>query len=313
MAATKSKAGMATVVEELLAGYRRQPRTHRVDSTYMPSHPECLEILRLCFQVLFPGYFGAGDLTAENVRYRVGDLLATLKGKLVEQINRCLCYEQSHGPASDCPKRPAECRRMAERVARGFLARLPGVRELLNLDVEAAYDGDPAAKSFDEVIFCYPGFMAVMAYRIAHALLDLGVPLMPRMMTEAAHSLTGVDIHPGARIGKRFFIDHGTGVVIGETTVIGDNVKLYQGVTLGALSFPKDRRGRLIKGLQRHPTLKDNVVVYANATILGGQTVIGKGVTVGGNTFVTSSVDANSLVSMKPPELHTRPKKRGRK
>jgi serine O-acetyltransferase len=153
----------------------------------------------------------------------------------------------------------------------------------------------------------------VMIHRLAHALLVLGVPLMPRMMSEAAHSLTGVDIHPGARIGKRFFIDHGTGVVIGETTVIGDNVKLYQGVTLGALSFPKDRRGRLIKGLQRHPTLEDNVVVYANATILGGQTVIGKGVTVGGNTFVTSSVNANSLVSMKQPELHTRPKKRGRK
>ena len=181
-------------------------------------------------------------------------------------------------------------------------------QDALALDAQAAYDGDPAAKSIDEVIYCYPGFYAISAYRIAHELVTLGVPLMPRILSEYAHSATGTDIHPGATIGESFFIDHATGVVIGETTEIGDHVKIYQGVTLGARSFPKDERGKVIKGHKRHPTLMDNVTVYPNATILGGNTVIGKGVTIGGNAYVTESVDADTVVKQPAPKLHVRGK-----
>lgn len=290
------------IVDKMLASYAREPRMHRASDDFMPSRPEIVEIVRLCRQVLFPGYFGPAGLTDEMLRYHVGGLLASLDRHMVEQIYRCLCYRQGEELGE-------EGRSQASQITEQFLGQLSDVRDMLNLDVEAAYDGDPAAKSFDEIIFCYPGFMAVLIYRVAHALLELGVPLMPRIMTEYAHTSTGVDIHPGATVGKRFFIDHATGVVIGETTTIGDNVKIYQGVTLGALSFPKDERGRVIKGLKRHPTLEDNVTVYANATILGGETVIGKGVTVGGNIFVTSSVPADSVVSTKPAELTLRPKR----
>ncbi len=308
----KTKPGrLELVADGLLASYARQPRTHRMDGAGMPSLPDIIEIQHLCLQVLFPGYFGAGDLTADNIRFHVGARLVKLEIQLTEQIQRCLCYQRGSRPDLPCPKHVEQCRDEAGEMAHVFMARLPEMRDLLNLDVEAAYDGDPAAKSFDEVIFCYPGFRAVGVHRIAHVLWEMGVPLMPRMMAEYAHSATGVDIHPGASIGRQFFIDHGTGVVIGETTVIGDNVKIYQGVTLGALSFPKDSRGRIIKGLKRHPTLADNVTVYANATILGGETVIGQGATVGGNTFVTESVTADSLVRIKPRELHLRSKRDG--
>ncbi len=299
---------LEAITDRMLASYARQPRTHRVDETNMPSQAEIIEVIRLSRQVLFPGYFGTGEMTHDNVRFYIGGLLATLDRKLTEQVYRCFCYARNQEHLAAC-QRNTECWNHAAEVAATFLDRLDATRDTLNLDVEAAYDGDPAAKSFDEVIFCYPGFLAVTIYRLAHILYTLDVPLMPRIMAEYAHSATGVDIHPGARIGQRFFIDHGTGVVIGETTIIGDNAKIYQGVTLGALSFPKDERGRVIKGLQRHPTLEDNVTVYAGATILGGETVIGQGVTVGGNTFVTESVGPDSLISMKPPELHLRPKR----
>ena len=294
------------VLDRMLAGYRREPRTHRLDGTSMPALGAIGEVQHLCFQVLFPGYFGASQLTAESIRFHIGERLVALDRELTEQVFRCLCYQRGVH-ADPCPKRGQDCYIEARALARAFGAELPQIRDLLNLDVEAAFDGDPAAKSFDEIIFCYPGFKAVMVYRLAHTLHKLDVPLMPRIMAEQAHSLTGVDIHPGATIGKRFFIDHGTGVVIGETTEIGDNVKIYQGVTLGALSFPKDSRGRAIKGRKRHPTIEDNVTIYANATILGGETVIGRGAEVGGNTFIVESVTAESLVRMKRPELHTRP------
>jgi len=295
--------------DRMLASYASQPRTHRLDGVDMPVRSEIAAIIQLCQRVLFPGYFGSVTLMAENIRCHVGGLLAELDRRLTEQIYRCLCYQRPPRADSAAPPRRDACRKEARGLAETFLGKLDELRDLLNLDVEAAYDGDPAAKSFDEIIFCYPGFQAVMVYRIAHALHVLGVPLMPRIMTEYAHAPTGTDIHPGAKIGKRFFIDHATGVVIGETSVIGDNVKIYQGVTLGALSFPKDERGRVIKGLKRHPTLEDNVTVYANATILGGETVIGKGVTVGGNTFVTESVTADLHVSTIPPALETKPKR----
>jgi serine O-acetyltransferase len=184
-----------------------------------------------------------------------------------------------------------------------LLQRLPELRKKLEQDVQAAYDGDPAAKSYHEVIFCYPGLEAVSVYRIAHELLLLGIPLIPRIMTEAAHSKTGIDIHPGARIGPSFFIDHGTGVVIGETCDIGARVKLYQGVTLGALSFPHDAAGNLIRGMKRHPTLEDDVVVYANATILGGDTVIGHHAVIGSSVWLTHSVDPFTVVSLEKPSL----------
>ena len=264
------------------------------------------EILDELRQLVFPGYFGHKKLTKENVRFHVGFLLTHAGRDLAEQIYYCMCATR-HCP--NCSESD-ECRIEADRMARDFLAQIPKIREALDLDAQAAYDGDPAAKSIDEIVYCYPGFYAVGVYRIAHELHRLGVPLMGRIMTEHAHSVTGTDIHPGAEIGRSFFIDHATGVVIGETTRIGHNVKIYQGVTLGAKSFPKDERGRIIKGLQRHPTIEDNVTIYANATILGGQTLIGKGVTVSGNTFIEDSITADSLVGHKPPALEVRSKDR---
>jgi len=290
------------LTEKVLESYRADSRTERVGRRFLLSRERIVDMLGEIRQLLFPGYFGGKALTQENVRYHVGNLLVRLGADLTQQIHSCLCYAAGKEGGE-------ECRRKAADIAHEFIRRIPSIRQMLALDVQAAYDGDPAAKSLEEVIYCYPGFYAVTVYRVAHELLMLGVPLMPRILTEYAHSVTGTDIHPGATIGKSFFIDHATGVVIGETTQIGDNVKIYQGVTLGALSFPKDERGRVIKGLKRHPTLEDNVTIYANATILGGDTVIGKGVTVGGNTFVTTSITANSTVTTTAPQLRVRSKK----
>ncbi len=293
------------LTSEILASYDADERTHRIGQTFLPSRERIVSVLNEIWQLLFPGYYGQKKLTKENVRFHVGNLLARLGDNLTEEINHCLCAGRR---CEDCPN-PEPCHAEASRIAHEFLSRIPHVRQKLALDAQAAFDGDPAAKTVDEVIYCYPGFYAVTVYRVAHELLELGVPLMPRILTEHAHSTTGTDIHPGARIGQSFFIDHGTGVVIGETSEIGDNVKIYQGVTLGALSFPKDDRGRAIKGLKRHPTIENNVTIYANATILGGTTVIGSGATVGGNTFVTKSVAAGNLAAQEEPHLQVRPKK----
>jgi len=290
------------VTDEILASYDSDERTQLIGRIFLLSRGRIVELIKEIRGLLFPGFFGHKKLTGENIRGHVRDLVTRLDKDLTEQINLCLCSDRGCDECTD----PHVCREEAERASVGFLERIPAVREMLALDAQAAFDGDPAAKSIREVIYCYPGFFAVMVYRVAHELHELGVPLMPRIMTEYAHSITGTDIHPGARIGKSFFIDHATGVVIGETTRIGDNVKIYQGVTLGAKSFPKDERGRIIKGLQRHPTIEDNVTIYANATILGGETVIGRGVTIGGNTFVTESVTANSKVAVDVPKLHVR-------
>jgi serine O-acetyltransferase len=192
-----------------------------------------------------------------------------------------------------------------------FLSRIPALRTALVEDVQAAYDGDPAAQNLDEIVLAYPGLLAVTVYRIAHELHTLGVPMMPRMMTEWAHGATGADIHPAATVGRRFFLDHATGAVIGETSTIGDDVKLYQGVTLGALSFPKDADGKIIRGAKRHPTVEARATLYANATVLGGQTVIGAGSVLGGSVFVTKSVPAGSRVALKPPELSVIPLRNG--
>jgi len=304
-----SKGKLERTADEILASYDSDERTQRIGRTALPSRSKIVEILQQARQLLFPGYFGAKQLTGENVKFHAGNLLVKLGADLTEQINHCMCASRHRGKCPDLD----QCRREAEQITGQFLASIPKLRRLLALDVQAAYDGDPAAKSIEEVIYCYPGFYAVVVYRMAHELAQLGVPLMPRIMTEHAHSVTGTDIHPGAKIGKSFFIDHATGVVVGETTRIGDNVKIYQGVTLGALSFPKDERGRVIKGLQRHPTIEDNVTIYANATILGGKTVIGRGVTVGGNTFVTKSITGEATVTHQAPRPRVRSSKKTKK
>ena len=289
-----------TITHQILTSYAEHENTQRVGDVFMPSRDRIVELISHIRQLLFPGFFEAQKLTQENIKFRVGDLLARLDEEIGEQIFHCLCYSEHDDSAP--------CRDRAGQVARQFLAEVVNVRHLLALDAQAAYDGDPAAKSIDEVIYCYPGFYAITVYRIAHVLEGLAVPLMPRIMSEYAHHLTGTDIHPGARIGRRFFIDHATGVVVGETTDIGDNVKIYQGVTLGAKSFPKDERGRVIGGYKRHPTIEDNVTIYANATILGGDTVIGEGVTVAGNTFIAESVTSDTLVASEAPRLKVRRK-----
>jgi len=295
------------VTDAVLASYDTDPRTRRIDDAFLPSHGRIVKLVDLLRRLLFPGYFTSKVLTKHNVRFHVGILLEEIQTVLADQVAHCICSDDH--PSCEVCSAAGPCHHRAQRVAQQFLGQIPSIRDALALDAQAAYDGDPAAKNIAEVIYCYPGFYAVTVYRIAHELWDLGVPLMARIMSEHAHSVTGCDIHPAARIGKSFFIDHATGVVIGETSRIGDNVKIYQGVTLGAKSFPKDERGRVIKGLQRHPTIEDRVTIYANATILGGQTVVGRGATVAGNTFITESVTADSVAEVTPPEVKVRAKK----
>jgi serine O-acetyltransferase len=257
----------------------------------LPSREAVIQVVEDLRAVLFPGYFGTSDLHDESLHYFVGATLARAMRALEEQVRRGLAFTERHD-LDVC----AHCYEQAQAVTKSFLARLPEIRRLVHSDVEAAYEGDPALKSRDEAIFAYPGMFAVTNQRIAHELHVLGVPLIPRIITEHAHTLTGIDIHPGARIGEKLFIDHGTGVVVGETSVIGRNVRIYQGVTLGAKSFPLDEHGNPIKGIDRHPIVEDDVVVYAGATILGRIT-IGKGSSVGGNVWVTRSVPPGSRVT----------------
>lgn len=297
---------LGSLTEAILASYDLDESTRRISETALPDRVMIVSILDDLRRLLFPGYFGADKkISSQTVRYHVGDELVRIAANLTEQIRHCLCTDRG---CKNCTTYH-ECEVKSEEITLEFLRTIPKLRAILSLDAQAAYDGDPAAKSISEIIYCYPGFYAVMVYRIAHQLLELGVHLMPRIMTEHAHGISGADIHPGATIGERFFIDHATGVVIGETTHIGNNVKVYQGVTLGALSFPKDERGRVIRGIQRHPTLEDNVTIYANATILGGETIIGSGVTVGGNTFVTKSVSEDKTVTSRPADLRVKDKK----
>lgn len=300
-------AELGQLVDAMLASYRADARAHHIGRRFLPSRTEIIEILELLLSLLYPGYHGRQALAEEDVGYHVGVTLAAVRDKLKRQIELCLCYshecEGDPGARSDVP---APCSDEAARLCSRFLARLPAIRETLIGDVQAAFDGDPAAVNLDEIILAYPGLLAVTVYRLAHELHEMGVALMPRIMTEWAHAQTGADIHPGARIGRGFFIDHATGVVVGETTRIGVGVKLYQGVTLGALSHPRDARGRVIRGSKRHPTVDDNVTVYANATVLGGETTLGAGSIVGGGVFLTRSVPARSRIAMKPPELRVR-------
>jgi serine O-acetyltransferase len=280
---------IAPVVDELcraaapiLAGHRRM---------VLPSRERVIEIVEEIRSIFFPGYFGEPDLRDELLAYYVGSSLARVVRSVEEEVCRAVAFCEKHD-FETCD----HCSRFAEQVTGKFVARLPAVRRLVASDVEAAYEGDPALKSRDEAIFAYPGIFAVTNQRIAHELHVLGVPLIPRIITEHAHTITGIDIHPGASIGERFFIDHGTGVVIGETSRIGDRVRVYQGVTLGAKSFPLDEHGNPIKGIDRHPIVEDDVVIYAGATILGRIT-IGKGSSIGGNVWLTNAVPPGSKVS----------------
>jgi serine O-acetyltransferase len=299
-----------TVIEELtgefLGSYRGDARARRISQRYLPSREAIVEILEAVLDLMYPGYFGRRDLNNDNLGAHVGQSVAALVPKLEREMEHCLCYgREREAQREQDLGRPefGECAPRAHELAEIFLGRLPEIRSLLIRDVQAAFDGDPAATNLDEVILAYPGVLAVSVYRIAHALYDLGVPMMARIMTEWAHSKTGADIHPGANIGAAFFIDHATGVVIGETTDIGDGVKLYQGVTLGALSFPRDASGQIIRGKKRHPTVESGSTLYANATVLGGQTVVGADSVIGGSVFLTRSVPPRSRVSLKEPEL----------
>jgi serine O-acetyltransferase len=295
------KETLPEITEALVASYSESGRTSHLGHTPVPSREAVVEVLNDLMDVLYPGYRRRQNLHLANVEYHVGDVIDRLHDELTSQITRVLRHDlHSAGPDS-APVPDPEV--LAQRKAVELLRALPDLRRVLDLDVQAAFEGDPAARSYHEVIFCYPGLEAVSVYRVAHELLLLGVPLIPRMMTEHAHSRTSIDIHPGARMGPGFFIDHGTGVVIGETCDIGTNVKLYQGVTLGALSFPRDANGNIIRGMKRHPTLEDEVVVYANATILGGDTVIGRNAVIGSNVWLTHSVAPATVVSLKEPQL----------
>ena len=289
------------LVDAICSTYEDQTGFNCIEGLNLPVQDEVLEILRLLRIVLFPGYVNRTTFTHANTRFVVGEILNTVQARLVDQIEKAYRYQCPFRDTPECAE--CDCRIRAERVTWQLLKKLPYIRQLLKEDVQAAFDGDPAAKSLDEVVISYPCIEAISTYRIAHELYLEQVPLIARMMSEYAHGRTGIDIHPGATIGRRFFIDHGTGVVIGETTEIGDNVKIYQGVTLGAMSFPKDKDGRVIKGGKRHPTIEDNVTIYAQATILGGDVVIGTNSVVGGNVWLTRSVPPDTTVSTTKPEL----------
>ena len=258
---------------------------HHADGHPLPSLGVLTEIVDLCRAILFPGYFGHSGVSDATLVYHTGVNVETLYHKLVDQVKAGLCFAEKSACAHD----------EAENIASEFIGRLPHLRRLLATDVIAAYEGDPAATSYGEVISCYPAIRAIMGYRVAHELHLLGVPLIPRIITEMAHSETGIDIHPAATIGSHFTIDHGTGVVIGATCIIGNHVKLYHGVTLGAKSFPLDANGNPIKGIDRHPILEDNVIVYSNSTILGRIT-IGHDAVIGGNVWITEDVAPGTKV-----------------
>lgn len=291
------KEGLPEITDAIVATYLECRHINHLGHKALPSRESVCDIVADLMDILYPGYVRRQNLHMGNVEYHVGDLIDGLHDKMTQQISRALRHEY------DAESGPVDFDALAQQKTIELLGRIPQIRNILEQDVAAAYLGDPAAKSHHEIIFCYPGLEAVTTYRLAHELLLLGVPLIPRMMTEYAHSKTGIDIHPGARIGPGFFIDHGTGVVIGETCDIGKNVKLYQGVTLGALSFPRDAAGNIIRGMKRHPTLEDEVVVYANATILGGDTVVGHHAVIGSNVWLTQGVDPYTVVLLEKPQL----------
>lgn len=292
------RACLPAIVDQLVDTCLGSQCFEHINADPLPSRQRAVALIERCRDILFPGYFRNQDIDQVNLKYRVGLEVSRLYDRLAEEItysirHECIRYEQS------CQ----HCEDQGKEKAFEFIRSLAGMRRLLATDVRAAYEGDPAVNNYDEIIFCYPGIRAVTIYRIAHRLYELEVPILPRIMTEYAHSVTGIDIHPGAEIGESFFIDHGTGVVIGQTATIGNRVKLYQGVTLGALSFKRTDSGELERTGKRHPTLEDDVTVYAGSTILGGETVIGARSVIGGNVWLTRSIPPDTKVLLTPPEL----------
>ncbi len=277
---------MDKVVESLLADYRNNRTVDKLDAFNLPNRSEIASLTQKLMRLLYPGYFRDKSTKYYNMDHLLSSLIEDIAYRLEKQIDIAMGVDRGE----------VEGEKKAHDITMSFLESIPRIREYLDTDIIAAYDGDPAAYSYDEIIFSYPGLYAISVYRLAHELYVAGVPMIPRMMTELAHGETGIDIHPGAQIGKYFFIDHGTGIVIGETTIIGEHVKIYQGVTLGGLST---RAGQGLKNVKRHPTIHDNVTIYSGASILGGETVIGEGCMIGSNAFVTKSLPAGSRVSFK--------------
>lgn len=295
-----SEEKLKNIVHQIRENYDNEELFYIKAGHQMPNRNTIIHIIMGLRQLMFPGYFDEEHLGSATTEYFLGHNMVNLYDALTKQIQASL-RQQKREKADE-----AEISQKAENICCNFFAAFPQIQQKIMKDVQAAFDGDPAALSKEEIIFCYPGLLAIFIYRIAHELYLQKVPFIPRIMTEYAHSHTGIDINPGATIGEYFFIDHGTGVVIGETTEIGDNVKIYQGVTLGALST---RSGQLLRDVKRHPTIKDNVTIYSNASILGGETIIGKGVVIGGNAFITESVPDGSRVSVKTPEITITEKK----
>jgi serine O-acetyltransferase len=296
------------ISDKLMAAYASHGDLRHLEGRDLPSKQRIVGILDDIMAILFPNLLDDNSLTKANVWYFLGRTLDSLRISLEEEITKSLkyvCLKEKECPID-------VCREKAQKVAADMVECIPEIKRRLSRDVQAAYSGDPAAKSLEEVILSYPCVYAIATYRIAHELYSRQIPIIPRMMSEHAHSLTGIDIHPGAKVGENFFIDHGTGVVIGETTEIGNNVRIYQGVTLGGQSLPPEEVSRL-RGKKRHPTIKDDVIIYSGATILGGKTVIGKGAIIGGNVWITSSIPPNTTVTIATPKLSFRKPKQTRK
>lgn len=296
-AASDARSRLPAVAEAIIESCAEAACYTHIDYEPIPSREKVVEVIERLRALLFPGYFSREKIDPVTLRYTLGRAVTETYDLLSEQICHGIRHDcQRYGQAcSDCEQRGRE-------IAFEVLCGLPELRRRLAADVRATFEGDPAAHSHDEIIFSYPGIYALSVYRVAHRLFELGVPLLPRIMTEHAHSVTGIDIHPGAEIGESFVIDHGTGVVIGETTRIGDRVRIYQGVTLGALSLPRDA-GERFRGRKRHPTIEDDVIIYSGATILGGETVIGARSVIGGNVWLTASVPPDTMVVMESPRL----------
>jgi len=304
-----AETGLPLLVDKIMRNYETFGGMDHLGGKDLPSKKVVIEVLEDLLTMVFPGYLGKTGITKSNIKYFLGSTLTSVYTRLTREVEKSLKYICRK--VKECPE--DVCHRRAQVVVKELLEKIPEIRSLLSGDIEAAYNGDPAAVSTEEVILSYPCVLAITTYRIAHELYLRGVPLIPRIMSEHIHSQTGIDIHPGAKIGKNFFIDHGTGVVIGETAEIGDNVKIYQGVTLGALSFPKDQKGRLIRGRKRHPTVGNNVVIYSGATLLGADAIVGDNVVIGGNVWITSRVASGTKITIASPELKYKRKKQPRK
>jgi serine O-acetyltransferase len=300
------KEQLPQLTDRIVRTYTEVPSINHLGHLPLPSYEEVITAVEDLREIIYPGFRRRTGLHIGNVTYHVGDLIDRLHDRLTTQIARALRHDERICHGDDPRLDEVDFEAKGQAMAIDFLERIVEVRRILATDVKAAYDGDPACRSRDEVIFCYPGLEAITIYRLAHEMHLLGVPFIPRMLTEWAHKQTGIDIHPGAKIGNHFFIDHGTGVVVGETCHIGNHVKLYQGVTLGALSFPTDADGNLIRNVKRHPTIEDRVVIYANATVLGGKTVIGHDSVVGSSVWLTKSVAPHTTVTIEAPQLRIR-------